>query len=177
MCIGLDPISGAIIGGVMSAAGTIASAAAANANAQAQAEQTERQAMLEERAGAYEKDRLEDQNTRALDRMRSSYLSSGIGLTDSAADVIADSATEASLDEQAVAFSTTARVDTMNAEARATRASGKNAMIAGIIGAGTSLYKGMSGSQQTSTSQAGALRRESRLNQSNLAMINNPYLI
>lgn len=123
------------IAGVVSAVGTIASASAQAAGEEARARYAQRQSVLEREKGAYEAERLERSNDRKLASMRGQYLSSGISLEGSPSDVIADSATEASLDEQAIKFGAQVRADNYVFESRLAQQNARAARTGGMIGA------------------------------------------
>lgn len=158
MCI---PIIGAVIGAATSIAGTMASASAQSQSYKTQAAYADRQAVMTDQKGAYEGTRLSNQNDRKLADMRGQYLSSGIALEGSASDVLLDSATEASLDEQAVKYGTQVQKDNLKFEAGLARMNAKNAMTGGILGA---LATGVNAF--TSISQ----------NNQQRSMITNPYV-
>ncbi|KFB11028.1 hypothetical protein [Nitratireductor basaltis] len=151
---------GGIISGVVSAVGTMASAAAQSASYKAQAQYAQRQSILEQQKGALEANQQARANDRRLSGMRSAYLSSGIDLAGSAADVIEESATEASMDEQAIKFGAQIRSDNYAFESRLARTNASNAMAGGAIGALGSVVNGFT--QQSSFNQQ-------------RTMIRNPY--
>lgn len=124
-----------LIGAAISAVGTLASASAQSQSYKAQAAFQKRQAIMEQQRGAYEGARLRDRNDRQLASMRGQYLSSGIALSGSALDVLQDSATEASLDEQAVRYDSQVRADNLNWSAKMSRMNASNAMTGGVLGA------------------------------------------
>jgi hypothetical protein len=124
-----------LIGAAISAAGTIASASAQSASYKAQAQYAQRQALMEQQKGAYEAARQNDRTTRQLANMRGQYLSSGIGLSGSAADVISDSATQASLDEQATRYNAQVASDNDVFQSRLARQNASSAMTGGYFGA------------------------------------------
>lgn len=146
MCL---PLLAAIPAGVASAMSTAATVAGAgisaygaysSGQAQAQSYETQgkyaqRNAVMEQQKGAYEAARLTDSNDRQLAGMRSQYLSSGIALDGSAVDVLSDSATEASLDEQAIKFGAKVRSDNLMFEFKLARSNGKSAKAGGVLGA------------------------------------------
>lgn len=150
-----------LIGAAISAVGTIASAAAQSASYKAQAQYAERQSQMALQQGAYESGRMRDRTTRQIANMRAQYLSSGIALEGSPADVIADSATQASLDEQAVKYSAQVRSDNYAFEGRLARANAKSAMMGGFLGAAGAIVGGLSQQVQINA---------------NRTMITNPYL-
>jgi hypothetical protein len=131
MC--LDPIS--LIGAAVSAAGTMYSAASSAASYRAQAKFAERQSMLESQKGAYEAQRLNDASTRQISKQRGAFLSNGIDLSGSALDVIADSATEASLDEQTIKSGAKIESDNQAFTAKMAEMNASNAMFGGALGA------------------------------------------
>ncbi|MGB3390081.1 MAG: hypothetical protein WBA88_19095, partial [Pseudaminobacter sp.] len=98
----------------------------------------------EQQRGAYERARTMDSNTRQLDRMRGQFLSSGIALEGSAQDVIDDSASEASLDEQAIRYGAQVRSDNLMFESKMARMNAGSAMIGGALGALSSVVGGLS---------------------------------
>lgn len=100
-----------------------------------QAQGMERQAKSEEATGAYNSQRLADSNNRRLDEMRAGYLSSGIALEGAPNEVIQDSATQASLDEQAIRYDANVRADNQRFQARLARANAGNAILGGFLNA------------------------------------------
>jgi hypothetical protein len=151
----------ALVGAAISAAGTLASASAQSASYKAQAQYAQRQALMERQKGAYEAARQNDRTTRQLANMRGQYLSSGIGLSGSAADVISDSATQASLDEQAIKYSAQVQSDNYTFESKLARQNASNSMAGGFIGAAGNLV--------------GGLAQQMNIN-ANRTMVTNPYL-
>lgn len=149
-----------VLGGIVSAVGAIASAQAQSASYNAQAKYAERQAMLEQQKGAYDAARTADANDRQLAQSRGAYLSSGIALEGSAVDVLQESATEASLDEQAIRFGSQIRSDNYTFEAGMARANAKAARTGGIISA---IGIGVNTASQIAQSASGR------------TMIRNPY--
>jgi hypothetical protein len=137
-----------MIGAVIGAVGSIASASAQAASYKAQSQYAARQAVMEQQKGAYESARLNDQTTRQLATMRGQYLSSGIALQGSPGDVIADSAVEASLDEQAVKYGAKVRSDNLTFESQLAKMNAGNAMVGGVFGAMGSLVNGLSNMSQ-----------------------------
>ncbi len=146
-----------LIGAAISAVGTIASASAQSQSYKAQAAFQKRQAIMEQQRGAYEGARLRDRNDRQLASMRGQYLSSGIALSGSALDVLQDSATEASLDEQAVRYDSQVRADNLNWSAKMSRMNASNAMTGGVLGALSTAIGGI-GQQMDQNSQRTMIR-------------------
>ena len=133
-----------LIAAGVSAAGSIVSGIAGSQSYRAQAAYADRQAQLTRQKGAYESARLRDQHDRQLASMRGQYLSSGIALSGSAADVLADSAAEASLDEQAIRFGSEINAGNLEYQGKMARANASNAMIGGFLDAGAGFVKGLS---------------------------------
>lgn len=136
MCL---PIIGAAIGAV----GTLASASAQSQSYKAQAQFQNRQAAMEQQKGAFEGSRLKDQHDRQLATMRGQFLSSGIALDGSAAEVLQDSASEASLDEQAIKYNARVNSDNLNWSAKLSRMNASNAMTGGALGALSNMVDGV----------------------------------
>jgi len=154
MCL---PLIGAAIG----AAGSIAGGAMQAQGYRAQAAYQQRQSVMELQRGNYEAARLTDQNNRRLADMRGQYLSMGIGLDGSPLDVIQDSASEASLDEQAVRYGAKVRSDNLAFESKMSRMNAGNAMVGGVLGGIGEMVGGFA--QQRAQNQQ-------------RTMIRNPYL-
>src|SRR5690606_22059469 len=119
-----DPLSIAgvarsAVGGGIGARGSLQQGRDAAASYEVQALFADRQSVLERQAGAYERDRLRTRNDRQLAGMRHQYVSAGIDPSSgSAREVIADSAREAALDEEAVLFGAMVRADNQKFTAR-----------------------------------------------------------
>ncbi len=133
MCF--DPVSLAIIGGVTSAAGQLYGASAQSASYKSQAAYADRQAEMTQQKGAYDANQQARQNDRQLASMRADYLNSGIALSGSAVDVLQDSATQASLDEQAIRYGSQVQSDNYRFQAGLARSNARSAQIGGYMGA------------------------------------------
>ena len=133
MCF--DPLSMTLIGAGVSAAGSIASASAQSASYKAQAAYADRQAQMAAEKGNYDANLQSRSSDRQLASMRGQYLSSGIALSGSAIDVLQDSATEASLDEQAIRYGSQVDSDNYRFQAGLARSNAKSAMTGGYLGA------------------------------------------
>lgn len=135
-----DPLTLTIASTAVAAGGQIIGGMQQSASYRAQGEFADRQVVLEGQRGAYEAKRTREQNTRRLADMRGGYLSSGIALEGSPSDVIADSATQASLDEQAIRYGAQIRSGNLRYEGQMARMNATNAMVGAAIGAvGTGL--------------------------------------
>ncbi len=150
MCIPLLPMLGAAV----SAVGTIASAQAQASSYKMQAAYADRQAQMSQQKGAYDAAQLARQNTRQLAGMRADYLNSGIALEGSALDVLADSATQASLDEQAIKYGAQVQSDNYRFQASLARSNARSATTGGYLGAlatGINAFSSMSQMNQQRT--------------------------
>lgn len=139
-----DPATLAIAGGFIAGAGQLYSGFSASQSYNDQATLADRQAVMEGQAGAYEMRRVKARNDRVIADNKQQYISSGIALEGSAAEVIADNAREASLDEQAVLYGAQVRSENKRFEARLARKNATSAIISGVIGAASSVAGGFS---------------------------------
>jgi hypothetical protein len=89
-------------------------------------------------------------------------LSAGISLEGSPGDVIADSATQASLDEQAIKYGARVQAGNLRFEARQARSNSGSAMFGAVLGAAGSVLGGMNDYNDF---------------QQRRTMITNPYLV
>lgn len=85
--------------------------------------------------GNYDANLQSRSSDRQLASMRGQYLSSGIALSGSAIDVLQDSATEASLDEQAIRYGAQVQSDNYRFQSGLARSNAKSAMTGGYMGA------------------------------------------
>ena len=158
MC--LDPLS--LAGAAISAAGSVISGANQAASYRAQARQAEINAQVQQQQGAFEANRASRQADRQLGQMRGQYLSSGFALSGSPTDILVDSATEASLDEQAIKYNAQLKANNSIFEARMARSNAGSAMAGGIMGAITPFIDAASQQRQTNQMRT---------------MIRNPYVM
>jgi len=158
MCF--DPASLMIISGITSAVGTAYSGMTQAASYRTQAAYADRQAVMAQQKGAYDESQLARQNTRQMSGMRGDYLSSGIALDGSALDVLTDSATQASLDEQSIKYGAQVQSDNYRFQASLARTNARSATTGGFLGA---LATGVN-----TFSRAGDMRQQR-------TMISNPY--
>lgn len=92
-------------------------------------------ARSQEEASKYNADRQQDRSTRLLGTARVNINKSGLQMSGSPLDVLADSATEAELDRQAI-------LRMGNNQAELSRMQGRQAQRAGYFGAATTLLSG-----------------------------------
>lgn len=150
----------ALIGAGVSAAGSIASGSAQSASYKSQAAYADRQAQMAAEKGNYDAAIQGRANDQQLAAMRGQYLSGGVALSGSAAEVMQESATQASLDEQAIRYGAKVQSDNYRFQSGLARSNAKSAMTVGYMGA---LASGVNAF--TSISQQNQQR----------TMISNPY--
>jgi hypothetical protein len=121
------------IGTGLSALGSALSAYQGVQADQARQAVARRQAELERRRGDFEVRRLRERGERLLGARRAGLLASGIALEGSAADTLADAATELSLDEQAARFGAQLGADNALYDARLAGAGARSAAIGGAL--------------------------------------------
>ena len=116
----------AIVGGIVSGIGAAMGAEANAASLDAQAKFKERQAQMEKMAGGIKAERTGEQVDRVLGNQRAGFAANGLALDGSAADVIAETATEGQLDIDTIRWNSNlsadnlryqAKIDKMNAKA------------------------------------------------------------
>jgi hypothetical protein len=140
-----DPATWLILGGLVSAGGTIYSASKQAEAASANAQMAEDRAKKEREAAEREEDRFRRQGERFMSRQRALYAVSGIRMDEgSALDVMKDSIQEIELDAMAIRAGAEARSRYYLSQARLDRLKGETALISGAIRAGTSLLNDFS---------------------------------
>ena len=152
MCF--DPLSMTLIGAGVSMAGQVAGASAQSASYKSQAAYADRQAQMTAEKGNYDANLQSRSSDRQLASMRGQYLSSGIALFGSAIAVLQDSATEASLDEQAIRYGAQVQSDNYRFQSGLARSNAKSAMTGGYLGAlatGVNAFTGVSQTNQQRT--------------------------
>lgn len=146
-----DPLTLTIATTAVAAGGQLLNGMQQAQGYQQQAAFQRRQAVMEGQRGAYEAARTQEQNDRKLASMRGSYLSEGIALEGSPSEVIADSATQASLDEQAIKYGARVRAGNLQFEAQQSRDNAGRAMTGAVIGAVGTAFSGFSDYQDYSS--------------------------
>src|SRR5690349_8690121 len=149
-----------ILGAAVSAAGALASASAQSASYKAQAQYQKRQSLVELQKGAYEANRQATVNDQRLADQRGQYFQAGIALEGSPTDVISSSATQASLDEQAIKYGAQIRSDNAKFESQLATANASTAMTAGFFNAAGAMIGGITDQMKYNASRT---------------MIRNPY--
>lgn len=157
MCV--DPFSLLSLG--VGAASSVAGGVIQYQGSKAQEEYQKRAAMMAEQKAALDERLLRRRHDQQLAQMRGQYLSGGLALEGSVSDVLLDSATNASLDEQAVRYGGQVEADNLRFGAAISKANAGSAMFGGVMGA---LATGIN----TFT--------DARRQQQNRTMITNPYV-
>lgn len=136
-----------LIGGLVSAVGSMAAGAAQANAANAQASAYQRQAQAERIQAAYNADRQRDKSIKLLSSQRASYLAAGVSVSSgSPLDIIADTTRETEMDVAAIKFNGEIKAQNFEAQAAAMRAKADAAEQGGMIGAIAPVIKGFSGS-------------------------------
>lgn len=129
MCVPL-PLIGGIVSGVGSAIGAIQSANAYKA----QAKFHERQAEMERDKGAFDAARQTERARQILGQQVANYSASGIQIDGSAADVIADTGSQAALDVGAIRYGADIRSSNERFEAQMARTNARGAQVGAVFG-------------------------------------------
>lgn len=137
MCLAAVSLIGAVVQGI----GAKASSDREAANLTAQANAKRRQASITQTTGAYQAQRKQEEVDRTLGQNRAAYSGSGVALSGTPADVIAENAVEGALDVAAIRWNsgmeaTTQRYNASvdDVSAKATKKAGNLAFITPIIG-------------------------------------------
>ncbi len=131
MCI---PALG-LIGGLVSAAGTLAGASAQSAQFKAQAKFAERQAEIERERGAVEAARQRRAGDRLFGGRVAQFAKSGVTLSGAPSVVLSNVQAENELDTDRIRLSARAREDQQRFSAGLSRARARDARTQGIFGA------------------------------------------
>lgn len=142
MCF--DPASLAIIGTVVSAAGSIVSGVQQQQLANAQAKALEQQALADSQASGYEAQRERRQQELRLANARAQVGASGVAMSGSPSEVLVANAREGEMDIRAIQYGSQIRQNNLYTQGQIAKWQGKQAMASGIINAGTGLISGLS---------------------------------
>jgi hypothetical protein len=134
-----------LIGGLVSAAGSMAAASAQADAANQQAAAYERQAAIERQTAFYESERQRDKSIQLIAKQRLGYLSAGVGLQGTPLDIIADTTRQTELDVAAIRYNGEVKATNFETQAAIFRTKADNAKQAGAIGALSPIIKGFSG--------------------------------
>lgn len=134
-----------LIGGLVSAIGSVAAGAAQANAANAQAAAYQRQAAAERQQAAFNAERQQQKEIKIISTQRASYLAAGVSLQGSPMDTIADTTREGELDVAAIKYNGEIKAQNFEAQAASFRAKASAAEAGGAIGAISPLIKGFSG--------------------------------
>ena len=135
-----------MIGGIVSAVGSIYSGMAQSAayKAEAQAKKYEAQALAEQ--GSYESKQYSDKVKRVTGQQVTATAASGVDITGTPSDVIVDSNTEGQMDVMAIRRNAQFKSNLANYEAKIAKMNAKQAKVGGVIGAISPLVSGLQSS-------------------------------
>lgn len=134
-----------LIGGLVSAVGSIAAGQAQANSARAQAAVYDRQAAAERLQADYNAKIQRDRSIRLMSQQRAGFLSAGLALQGSPLDVIADTTRETELDVSAIRFNGEIKAQNFETQAAAYRVKADSAEQAGFIGALSPIIRGFGG--------------------------------
>lgn len=135
-----------MIGGIVSAVGSIYSGMAQSAayKAEAKAKQYEANSLSEQ--GAYESKQMSDKVKRVTGQQVTATAASGVDITGTPSDVIVDSNTEGQMDVMAIRRNAQFKSNLANYEAKIAKMNAKQAKVGGVIGAIAPLVSGLQSS-------------------------------
>lgn len=122
-----------LIGSVVSGIGGAMQAQQQAANHQAQAALQRRQAAIETEAGSYKAKQQQGQVDRALGQQRAAMAASGLALSGTPGDIIAESAAEGALDVAAIRWNSDLASENLRYEAKISDQNAKSAKSAAGI--------------------------------------------
>ena len=143
-----------MIGGVLSAVGTLYSAAAQSAAYSAEAKAKQYEARATSEAGSYESGKQADRNARLTGQQITAAAASGVDISGSPSEVITDSRSEGEMDKQAIRYNYQFKSNLANYEAKIAKMNSRTAMTGGVIGAIAPLIKGVGSSFDLSSASA-----------------------
>lgn len=141
MC--MDPITMMMIGSTaLGALGSVMEGNAANEAAKMQQAAYNQQAQADAQASAFEVSREKYKQELAASSARAQIGASGVALTGSPTDVLVAQAGQGELDLQAIKYGSQMRQNQLITQGKISAYQGKQAKIAGFIGAGTKILSG-----------------------------------
>lgn len=132
-----------LIGSVVQGIGAKREADQQAANYKSQQLAQERQAAIQQTTGAYQAKRKQEEVDRALAAQRAAYSGSGVALSGTTEDVIADSATEGAMDVAAIRWNAGMEADTQRHNAKVSEMNAKNAKKSGTLALLTPIINGV----------------------------------
>jgi hypothetical protein len=140
-----------LIGGLVSAVGSIASGAAQQSAANAQASAYERQAYNERQAALYNASRQREKAVELIAQQRVGFLDTGISLMGTPMNILEDTTTETEMDVAAIKYNGEIKAQNFEMQADIYRMKGENAMMGGLIGSIAPVIKGFGGTPDTAS--------------------------
>jgi hypothetical protein len=116
-----------LAGSVVSGIGAAQQAKAQQASINAQAKLQGRQMQIDRETTGYEVSRTQDKIDRTLGAQRAGFISSGVGLSGSALDIMGETETEGALDVAAIRWNSKLRQDNIGYEQKITKMNAKDA--------------------------------------------------
>lgn len=135
-----------IIGGLVSAAGSIYSGMAQSASYKAQAQAKRYEADAASQSGSFESQQQENRNARLTGQQITAAASNGVSIAGTPGDVIADSRTEGEMDKQAIRYNYQFKSNLADYEAKVAKMNAKTVKVGGIIGAIAPVLSGIQSS-------------------------------
>jgi hypothetical protein len=143
--MGIDPVSLAIVGTVVSALGSVVGGIQGMQSANYNAKLASRNAEIAKRQGELEAERLDRDGRRQRGAIAAAYGANNIvGGEGSPLDVLENSFTIAALDQQNARYNADIRAYGYQTEAAAQKQAGKNALTKGLFGAAGTAIGGLS---------------------------------
>lgn len=139
-----DPATLVIAATAISAATSVASGIASSQQARFQQEVFEQNARLAEQRGRLEAQRLRKDRRRRLGLATAQFAAAGVALEGTPVSVLAEEAANAERDAQLVRFGASVDSAQQRARANAARSRGAFSLLGGGLGAGTSIFSGLS---------------------------------
>jgi len=124
------------------AVGSIVSGVSQNAQAKSQARYAQANARLAEQQGESEAALVREKARRLSGQNRAAIGASGVDISGSFLDALADSDINAELDAQTARWNSKVEARNYRAQAKGARAQGDSALVGGFFGAGTSTLQG-----------------------------------
>lgn len=145
----------ALVGGIVSAVGSLA-VGQANANAaNAQAAMYERQAQAERAQAQFNSERQREKGIKMLATQRAGFLGNGVALSGSALDVLLDTTRENELDVSAIKYNAEIKAQNFEMQADSYKAKASAARMAGLFGAISPIIRGAGGADFAGSSFGG----------------------
>ncbi len=133
-----------VAGGALGAIGKLGEASATRHAYREQAKEKQKEAAATREQGRYEQIRLNEETRRLLATQRELYGSAGVTLEGAPTDVMRQTKVEATQERLMLGRNTRLAAEALEADARELRFAGGAAMTAGVVGAFSSFFQGLS---------------------------------